>query len=130
MTAIKKAADLYDRAPELPYEDATTIIEIKRHSGHFVPDPEPEDAADPAVIARVNWGRWIGDCNLPDPALGGVTCLNAQAVDPDDARFFCIVCHNAALAGRWRPVTWPADVAAVEAPLEELPVTEQNWTPA
>jgi hypothetical protein len=128
MTAIKRAIDLYDLPPEVPYVDATTIIEIKRHHGHFVPDPEPEDAADPDVVARVDHGRWIGDCNLWDAARGW-TCLNAQAIDPDDERFFCIACHNAEVDGRWRPVVWPADVAAVEVPLESLPVPEQNWTP-
>jgi hypothetical protein len=128
MTAIKRAPDLYDRGPEYPYADATSIIEIKRRSGHAVPDPEPEDAGDPEVAARVDHGRWVGDCNLWDAATGQ-TCLNAQALDPDDERFFCIACHNADIGGRWRPVTWPADIAAVEAPLEELPVPEQNWTP-
>jgi hypothetical protein len=128
MTAIKKAPDLYDRRPELPYEDATTIIEIKRRSGGVVPDPAAEQGGDPVVVARIDQGRWIGDCNLWD-APHGWTCLNAQAVDPADERFFCIACHNAAVAGRWRSVSWPADVAAVEAPLEGLPVSEQNWTP-
>jgi hypothetical protein len=132
VTAIKKASDLYDHSPDLPYEDATTILEIKRRGGLsggvFVPDPEPEQGGDPIVVARVDWGRWVGDCNLWDAAKGW-TCRGAQAVDPDDPRFFCIACHNAAVGGRWRPVTWPADIAAVEAPLEALPVPEQNWTP-
>jgi hypothetical protein len=128
MTSIKKAPDLYDHAPDLPYEDATTILEIKRHGGDFVPDPEPEQGGDPAVVARVNWGNWVGDCNLWDAAKGW-TCTNAQALDPNDPRFFCIACHNDAINGRWRPVIWPANIAAVETPLESLPVPEQNWTP-
>jgi hypothetical protein len=128
MTAIKKAPDLYDWAPDLPYEDATTIIEKKRHGGTYVPDPVAEEVGDPEVLARVDNGRWIGDCNLWD-APHGWTCLNAQALDPDDQRFFCVACANDAVGGRWRPVTWPANIAAVEATLEGLPVPEQNWTP-
>jgi hypothetical protein len=128
MTAIKKAPDIYDWAPDLPYQDATTIIEKKRRSGKYVPDPEASQGGDPEVLARVDNGRWIGDCNLWDAAAGW-TCTNAQALDPADERFFCVECHNDAVEGRWRPVTWPADIAAVEATLEALPVPEQNWTP-
>lgn len=129
MTDIKQAGDLYDRTADgIPYEDATTIIEINRAAGETIPDPEPEQGGDPAVTAYVNWGRWVGDCRLDDPATGMV-CANAQAIDPADERFFCVACLNADVGGRWRPVVWPADQAAVETPLVELPVNEQNWVP-
>lgn len=113
---------------------AATIIELLRARGHRdefgrpVPDPAPGALTGPAVAARLNHGRWIGDCNLPDSTRGR-TCLNAQFVDDADQRFFCIECFNQDNAGRWRPVTWPADRAAVEAAVADLPTPEQNWTP-
>jgi hypothetical protein len=130
MPSIKKAPDLYDRPEEgVPYVDATTIIELKRKAGAVVPDPAAEQEGDPEVTARVDHGRWVGDCGLWDDATGR-TCLNTQAVDPDDERFFCVACNNDAVEGRWRPVAWPADVAAVEATLDELDAPEQNWPPS
>lgn len=133
MASIKRAADLYapQRPEDPPYTGASTILEMKRRGGFYLPDPEPAQGGDPAVLARVDHGRWIGDCDLPDPsdAEPERICRNAQALDPDDPRYFCVACANAAVSGRWRPVTWPPDPAAVEAPLEGLPADEQNWTP-
>ena len=129
MGEIKKARDKYDR-PDHPYEDATTIIEITRDTA-TVPDPAPDAPTTPAVVARINFGRWIGDCGLTRTSgpLTGQTCWNAQVVDDDDPRFYCVDCHNEQLGGVWREVEFPADLAAVESPLEALPEHAQNWEP-
>lgn len=127
MGRILQAADLYDR-PELgePYQNAETIIRLKRRAGRTVPDPAPRRAGDPDVTARIDHGRWLGDCGLDDPATGA-RCANAQAVDESDRRWFCIACHNAALGGRWRRVAWPAEIADVEAPLGDVAAPQQHW---
>jgi hypothetical protein len=93
-----------------------------------IPEPASPEPTGPVVMARLDHGRWIGDCGLADTARQRV-CRNAQFVDPDDHRFYCVVCHNAACGGVWRPVLWPIDRAQVEAPLAGLPAREQNWTP-
>ena len=51
-----------------------------------------------AVVARVNHGRWIGDC----PVCGG-----AEVVDPDDPVFMCLSCLNDANQRKVRPVDFP-----------------------
>lgn len=127
MAEITTAAEGYD-SPDLPYTNATTIIAIAEAAGAVLATPIAADAADPVVQARVDWGRWLGDCSSWDAAKGW-TCANAQLVDPADTRFFCVACGNAAVAGRWRVITWPADRTGVEAPLEPLLRPEQNWTP-
>lgn len=120
--------------PGVPDRGAATIIDLFRARGHQdefgrgVPDPTDAPPVGASVMARLNHGRWIGDCGLDD-AVRERRCLNAQFVDPDDPRFFCVECFNAANGGRWRPVTWPANRALVEAELESLPVPEQNWEP-
>ena len=130
MASIKKARDKYDR-PDHPYVDATTIIEIARDGDAGIPDPEPDPPTTPAVVARINYGRWIGDCLLTRTTgpEAGLPCHNAQVVDDDDPRFYCVDCCNEQLGGVWRDVTFPADLAAVETPLEVLPEPEQNWEP-
>jgi hypothetical protein len=107
---------------------AATIIDLRRKAGMFLPDPAAGAPTGAAVLARLNHGRWIGDCNLWDESQNR-TCLNAQFLDEGDKRFWCVECFNVANTGRWRPVTWPASRATVEAPLADLPAPEQNWEP-
>jgi len=49
------------------------------------------------VIARIDHGRWIADCE----------CKGAEYVDPDEPIFFCLSCLNAAHQGVLRPVVFP-----------------------
>jgi len=113
---------------------AETIIRLLRAQGHRdelgrgVPDPAAGPPTGPPVTARLNHGRWIGDCNSRD-ATRNRTCLNAQLLHPGDPRFFCVECFNEAAGGAWRPVAWPPDRAVVESPLLALPAPEQNWAP-
>jgi hypothetical protein len=120
--------------PGVADRGAATIIELLRARGHLdelgqpVPDPTLGAPTGSGVVARLNHGRWLGDCNLQD-TIRGRTCLNAQLLDPDDPRFFCVECFNGANGGRWRPVTWPANRAGIEAQLEARQQPEQNWEP-
>lgn len=132
MPPIRTAADGYARLHGRPDSGARSVIDLLRSRGTPVPEPSPGPPVGPPVEARVNHGRWISDCDLVVPSghlRAGERCRNAQYVHPDDPRFFCVSCHNAAVDGCWRPVRWPPDRAAVEAALERLPVREQNWPP-
>jgi hypothetical protein len=114
----------------MPFTTAATVgyaIDAKRARGHLVPDPVDEIAGEP-VLARVDQGRWIGDCNQYNPARNRI-CRGAQLVTPDDQRFWCVLCYNADNQGRWRPVTWPDDPPAIEQALDGQLAPDQNWTP-
>lgn len=128
---LRTAADAYPHQHGRPDTGAHSIIDLLHAWGHPVPEPASGAPAGPPVLARVNHGRWIADCHLriTTGPWAGQRCHNAQYVHPDDPRFFCVTCHNAEVGGRWRPVTWPPDPAAIEATLEGLPIPEQNWQP-
>lgn len=73
-----------------------------------------------AIFATANHGRWIAEC--PD-------CRGAQLTAPEDPRFMCVECGNASVGGRWRPVIWPKDHAAIGALLDERPRHLANALP-
>jgi len=68
-----------------------------------LPWPSELDETHP-VHARLDHGRWLVQC----PA-----CASAQHAAVSDPRFYCVGCGNRG-TGRWWPVVWPADRAAVE----------------
>ncbi len=72
------------------------------------------------IPVYVNHGRWVVDC--PD-------CNGAQLACRTDRRFMCDECGNITIGGLWRPVDWPADIAAIEAVLQVRPLANQNWAP-
>lgn len=134
---IKTAVDLLDdirqRRPDLlppGFVDpgARLVLELKRLQGWPVAEPVPGDPVGPPVMARVDHGRWLGDCDLDDPLRKRV-CRAAQQLHPTDRRFYCCTCANASVDGRWRTVVWPADPPTVEQPLQGLPPAQQNWRP-
>ena len=57
--------------------------------------PGDKKATGKHVVARVNLGRLIADCE----------CGGAEMVDPSDLRFFCFSCGNKSNAGKYRPVS-------------------------
>lgn len=60
------------------------------------------DANAAPVAARVDFGRWIADCE----------CGGAEYVEPTDRVFFCQSCGT-----HGRPVIFPDDIAGIEAEL-------------
>ena len=56
-------------------------------------------AEDAAVYARIDFGRWLADCE----------CGGAEYVDPEDDTplFFCFSCGNEDHKGHARPVIFP-----------------------
>lgn len=72
------------------------------------------------VEAYVNEGRWLVDCP---------TCSGAQLASRTDRRFMCNECANFEVAGQWRRVIWPRDVAAIEKALELRFHRNAHWRP-
>lgn len=126
MATIKRGADIY-RA-EGRRDTAEAIIDLVREKGGEIAEPGATTNTGVPVVAFIDHGRWLGECGLWDAARARI-CKNAQYIDEDDPRFFCITCLNAEVGGQWREVTWPTDTDIVEGPLIELPADEQNWTP-
>ncbi len=128
MAKVKNSEDVYIREHiQGQRHGAEAIIDLANAAGDDLPtEPAVESGADPTTVAIVDHGRWIATCGL---ATADGPCRNAQLVDPTDGRLICLDCRNAAIAGRWQAVEFPADVAAVEAALEDLPTSQQNWSP-
>jgi hypothetical protein len=67
-----------------------------------------ETVCGDAVHARIDHGRWIGDCGSEDGTADG-SCNGAEYVDPDEPLFFCLSCMNKANGGKARPVVFPSE---------------------
>jgi hypothetical protein len=86
----------------------------KRYGHKYVSD---RTAGNP-VYARIDWGRWIADCE----------CGGAEMVDPDEALFFCLSCGNKGTSGRARVVEFPDNRDEIETKTMLHPSGEwQNW---
>lgn len=99
------------------------IAELAARGGILIPRVADVASDAPPALAFVNplaplepIARWI--CRCPD-CPGG-----AAYVWLDCPIMFCVVCGNRAIAGRFRPVTLPADPGAIEALLLERPAVE------
>lgn len=123
---IRRAEHAYGSHAGVPPAFAVEhfVISQRRMLGEDAePRPEPSGTAvgkATVALARVNHGRWIVDCPF---------CPSAALVTPDDPRFFCVECGNAAAHGRWAKVIFPDDVDAIEQTLEPRPAALQNWEP-
>jgi len=113
--------DLQSRGPGLPAVGArefVAMVQARRRGAFAMPTGE---AGSPILSTEVNQGRWIVRC----PA-----CAGAENADPDEPWFYCLSCYNGAFDGRWLPVQWPAERAAIEVELLKRPQAEnRNWLP-
>lgn len=100
------------------------MVQKRRKAGETtaVARAEPEGTADgPEILAYVNHGRVVADCPF---------CRSAQIVDPDDPRFYCYDCGNAAVEGLYLPVGFPEDLGEIERALGARPSpANRNWLP-
>lgn len=74
--------------------------------------------------ARLNYGRWIADCDL---------CNGAEIVEPGKP-FICFSCEPAAvrnprLANNPRDVIFPKNKADIEQVMANRPEQYRNWFP-
>lgn len=110
-----------DRAQELGFMTYRLFIEAlcnrALRAQPFKPNWALVDASKP-VQARVDYGRWLADCE----------CGNAVYVEPTDPLFFCDACGNESAAGKVRPVVFPANRLMIEAALLERPVRGEPGT--
>ena len=68
------------------------------------------------VKARLDFGRWIADCE----------CGGAEAVDPKDPVFYCVSCGNERTSGKLRRVTFPTDYKTVEKEVMARPLKKRG----
>lgn len=115
------ANDYADRVGDLPPAERCLIPQ------HWNAPTSLEDAIAAAMGGKrlavqvvANSGRWIAEC--PD-------CGGAQLAAPNDPRFMCVECANAAVGGLWRPVVWPKDHAAIGELLDQRTRDLANWLP-
>lgn len=72
-----------------------------------------------AVQARVNHGRWIADCPY---------CAGAELVSRKGREFYCLSCGMKENGGKPLPVTFPPDLAEIDAALARVTEEYQNWS--
>ncbi|HXI55313.1 MAG TPA: hypothetical protein VNO55_04610, partial [Polyangia bacterium] len=72
--------------------------------------------APTALVARVNMGRWLGDC----------TCgQDAPLIDPEWSLAVCFTCSQV-----YRTIVMPDQWQAIDAALMRRPFAiNRNWTP-
>ena len=71
------------------------------------------------VYARIDSGRWIGDCE----------CGGAEYVDPDEPIFFCLSCGNVRFKSCARSVIFPRDRQEIERLILARPVRMTGSNP-
>lgn len=101
---------------------AELVLAVHGHRRGALAFTPPAEMADrPILKAEVNHGRWIVRCPF---------CPGAEMADLNDPRFFCLSCYNVPIGGKWLPVQFPANRAALEAELLKRPASEsRNWLP-
>ena len=80
-----------------------------------------ETTSSPIIQARVNHGRWIGDC----PFCAGAEFVWFQT----PSWFFCLSCRNEKAGGKWLPINVPTNYQKIEKLLSIRPRQNQNWEP-
>lgn len=85
------------------------------------PRPDGEAPGAEPVYARMNYGRWLGDCGCGSAVL-------LFRGEPG-AWFWCPSCGNAVAAGKLRPVIWPADRDRIDTNAASLPTGLAHWDP-
>jgi len=93
-----------DKAIEMGYKNFREMMQALMVRGGF---GISSDIGGEAVFARVDFGRWVADCE----------CGGASYVEPRDPVFFCTSCGNVALGGIWRRVIFPDNREEIEAEL-------------
>lgn len=90
MNKIFTASDVAQERGAKSYRELLKIEQV-----HF---------CESSVFARVDFGRWISDCE----------CGGASYVDPADNFFYCTACKNISHDGKLRPVIFPDNIQEIE----------------
>jgi hypothetical protein len=86
-----------------------------------VPRPAGEAPDAPPVTARVNYGRWLADCEC------GASVLLFRG--PAGQWFWCPACAGSISGGKLRPVVWPANRDQIDLDMSTLPAELAQWEP-
>lgn len=125
MSKIRTAVDAYptDLVGVPLAERAVAWLDAK--AGRFDrPRATGETRRKAETLAYVNQGRWVADCPSG--------CGSALVVDPEDPRFFCPECRNAAIEHDFAVVVFPGEKLrdAIAAVLLERPnELHRSWLP-
>lgn len=108
-----------DRARELGFKSYREwILTLAEKTGH---PWDGETMSDSDVYARVDFGRWVADCELG----------HASYVEPSDPVFYCYMCGNEpAEYGKARGVIFPENREAIERELLQRKVRLVTGLPA
>lgn len=92
------------------------IQTMSHQQRHRLDTPFTGRVSGQPVLARIDFGRWIADCE----------CGGAEYVDLDERVFYCFSCGNRAHGGNARPVTFPPeeDIVEIEKLLMDRPIEE------
>lgn len=110
---IKRGKDQYGQGG-----NAYAVIDLYR--SRRVSVDEPVDDVIETIMARVDHGRWLVECDY---------CKSAQLVGDEDLRFFCINCSNISNDGKWREIVWPENAEEIENVLAVRPIDNRHWSP-
>lgn len=91
-----------DRNRQYPHSDYRSYLAIFHAKSGLGPLPPLGSDMSPAVLARVDLGRWLVDCSA---------CAAAVVVDDEDLVFICPKCGG---DGNWRAVIMPAEREEIE----------------
>ena len=116
LTAIT-ARKFFDISTAAEYH--TSLVRVAAARGVALPAWTEDRPKGGMIQARIEAWRWLMEC--PD-------CHDCLFAEPQWG-FLCPNCANVANDGRYRPVVWPVDPAAIEAVLSVRPVENRNWTP-
>lgn len=83
--------------------------------GTMLETPFTGQVSGDAVLAEINFGRWIARC--PD-------CGGAEYVSPSEKVFYCLSCGNHSLGGDARRVVFPENREEIEAEVLSREVTQ------
>ena len=105
----------------IPFEAYRLSRYIPDMGKRLIRETKPEDGGvdnDRPVQARVNWGKWIWDCE----------CGGAEFAW-DEGLGMCQECYNGKSRHRYRPIIFPKNRAAIEKILLARPLENRNWSP-
>jgi hypothetical protein len=90
------------------------IAFLSQQQRHQLDTPFTGKVQGDPVRARIDFGRWIADCE----------CGGAEYVDPEELIFYCFSCGNRRNGGHARPVSFPPNRDEIETIVLERPVDD------
>ncbi len=105
--------NLYFGMPWEAYKQAAIIPQMAKK---LLPQTGIDD--NPPVLARVNHGRWVVDCEC-----------NGAVLAFDEGLFMCGSCFNAGHKHKYRRHIFPKARKAIELALLQRPELNRNWYP-